>query len=219
LKTAVEIDVNSGIGTAVMPKISHSRGYSCSMLNNTQPFSEIFDPAQGQPGLIQEIPELRATKILECTQCGKCAAACPLVLSGFSFYNKRVIQTIVVGFKDLILNDSSIWACQSCNRCTEVCPMGVDPFEIMLATRRMAVREYALPTTAIEGIKSLYDTGHAVYISEAGIPRKKLGLPETPPTTTTYHEALLEVQTIMKKTVLAELGLIPMGVFGITERL
>lgn len=187
------------------------------MFDHVQPTPEVFDPAQSQPGVVQKVCELGATKILECNQCAKCAAACPLVVTGFSFFNKRVIQTIIVGFKDLILNDISIWACQSCNRCTEVCPRGADPFEVILAARRMAVLEYALPTTAIEGIKSLYDVGHAVYISEAGIPRKKLGLPEQPPTTAADAKALQEVQSIMKNTALAELGLIPMGVLGIAE--
>ncbi|MEW6573042.1 MAG: 4Fe-4S dicluster domain-containing protein, partial [Bacillota bacterium] len=99
------------------------------MFNNVQSTPEIFDPAQIQPGVVQKIRELGATRILKCNQCGKCAAVCPLVLTGFAFFNKRVIQSILIGFKDLILNDISIWACQSCNRCTEVCPTGADPFE------------------------------------------------------------------------------------------
>jgi heterodisulfide reductase subunit C len=75
----------------------------------------------------------------------------------------------------------------------------------------MAVREYALPATAVEGIRSLYDVGHAVYLSESGNPRRKLGLPEKPPTTLSFADARREVQAIIRQTVLAELGIIPMG--------
>ncbi|MEW6183109.1 MAG: 4Fe-4S dicluster domain-containing protein [Bacillota bacterium] len=158
-----------------------------------------------------EIKNLGADGIFQCNQCAKCAAACPLVLAGFPFFNKRVIQAILLGTKEKLLSDVSIWACQACNRCTQLCPRDVDPFEIILAVRRAAVQEYALPAMALEGIKSLYDFGHAVYLSEAGNPRKNLGLPEKPPSTLTNPESLQEVRAIMRKTVLINLGIIPMG--------
>jgi len=160
--------------------------------------------------LAEEIKELGADKLLQCNQCAKCAATCPLVLAGFPFFNKRIIQAILIGARETLLNDISIWACQSCNRCTDLCPRNVNPYEVILATRRMAVREYALPALAVEGIRSLYDVGHAVYLSESGNPRRKLGLPEKPPTTLSFSNALREVQAIMRKTVLADLGIIPM---------
>jgi heterodisulfide reductase subunit C len=161
--------------------------------------------------LTEEIKELGADRLSQCNQCAKCAATCPLVLVGFPLFNKRVIQAILIGAREILLNDISIWACQSCNRCTDLCPQNVNPYEVILATRRMAVREYALPATAVEGIRSLYDVGHAVYLSESGNPRRKLGLPEKPPTTLSFADARREVQAIIRQTVLAELGIIPMG--------
>ncbi|MDI6631090.1 MAG: 4Fe-4S dicluster domain-containing protein [Bacillota bacterium] len=184
------------------------------MLRSGETF-EIINLSKGEAGFAEEIKKMGGERILECIQCGKCAATCPLALAGFPFFNKRVIHAILNGLKEVLLNDISIWACQSCNRCTETCPRRVDPFEIMMAMRRVAVRKYALPATAIKGIKSLYDVGHAVYLSEAGEPRKKLGLPEKPPTTVADPEALAEVQSILRKTSLATLGIIPMGEFGI----
>lgn len=193
------------------------------MLLFKEPDPTIFDPTQSDPGLADTVRTLGAADIFACTQCGKCAAACPLVLTGFPFFNKRLIQTILMGFKELLLNDASIWACQSCNRCTEVCPQGIDSFGIILAARRFAVSEYALPAMAVEGLRSLYETGHAVHLAEAGPPRKKIGLPEKPPTTLTFSKALGEVQAIMRRTALAKLGIIPMGptgesLYGITDK-
>lgn len=179
-----------------------------------EPDTVIFDPAQSDPKLVEKVAVLGAADLLACTQCGKCAAACPLVLTGFSFFNKRVIQTILMGFRELLLNDASIWACQSCNRCTEVCPQKIDSFGVILAARRLAVREYAIPAMAVEGLRSLFETGHAVYLSEARLPRKKIGLPEMPPTTLSSPKALGEVQAIIRKTALARLGIIPMGLPG-----
>ncbi|WP_051276202.1 4Fe-4S dicluster domain-containing protein [Desulfovirgula thermocuniculi] len=177
----------------------------------------IINLSAGDPSLVNEIKELGGEELLECIQCAKCAAACPMVLAGFPFFNKRVIQAILLGLRDALLDDSSIWACQSCNRCTEVCPREVNPFEIIQAMRRVAIREFALPTLAIEGLKSLYDTGHAVYLAGAGNTRAKVGLPEKPPSTLSYPEALKEVRTILENTELAELGVIPMGESGVTD--
>ena len=182
-------------------------------LFDMEPTSEIH-LTQNSLEFANEVRSLGAEKLLQCTQCAKCAGACPLVLAGFPFFNKRVIQAIFIGAKEILLNDASIWACQSCNRCTELCPRKVDPYEVILAIRRIAVREYAFPALAIEGIKSLYDVGHAIYLSESGIPRKNLSLPEKPPSTLVYPDSLNEVQAIMRKTILADLGIIPMGNFG-----
>lgn len=184
------------------------------MFNPEEP--KVINLSQAETGFIQEITELGGKEILKCIQCGKCAAACPLVLASFPFFNKRVIQAILIGARETLLDDSSIWACESCNRCTEVCPRKVKPFDIMMAMRRVAVREFALPTTAIEGLKSLYDHGHAVYLKEAGQSRAKVGLPEKPPSTLTHPWALREVQVLIRKTALADLGIIPMDEAKVT---
>ncbi|MGQ9498081.1 MAG: 4Fe-4S dicluster domain-containing protein [Desulfotomaculales bacterium] len=186
-------------------------------MSSAETLPEVINLSEAELGLVDEIKTLGGEELLECIQCAKCAAACPMVLAGFSFFNKRVIQAILLGLREPLLDDSSIWACQSCNRCTEVCPRDVKPFEIVQAMRRVAVREFALPTLSIDGLKSLYDTGHAVYLAEAGNTRMKVGLPEKPPSTVAYPEALKELQAVIRKTALADLGIIPMGESGVTD--
>ncbi|MEW5763180.1 MAG: 4Fe-4S dicluster domain-containing protein [Bacillota bacterium] len=186
-------------------------------MSSAQATAEVINLSEGELDLVNEIRELGGEELLECIQCAKCAAACPMVLAGFPFFNKRVIQAILLGLRETLLDDSSIWACQSCNRCTEVCPRKVNPFEIVQAMRRVAVREFALPTLSIEGIKSLYDTGHAVYLADAWQSREKVGLPKTPPSTVAYPQALKDLQALMRKTALADLGIIPMGEAGVTD--
>ncbi|MGB9802420.1 4Fe-4S dicluster domain-containing protein [Desulfofundulus sp.] len=166
--------------------------------------------SEGDPNLVDEIRELGGEELLECIQCAKCASTCPMALAGFPFFNKRIVQAILLGLRDTLLDDSSIWACQSCNRCTEICPREVNPFEIIQALRRVAIREFAIPTLSIEGLKSLYDTGHAVYLAGAGNTRAKVGLPDKPPSTIANPEALKELQALIQKTALADLGIIPM---------
>lgn len=180
-------------------------------MSESQSSMGVINLTEGDPTLLDEIKELGGGMILECIQCAKCAAACPMVLAGFPFFNKKVIHSIQLGLREELLNDSSIWACQSCNRCTEVCPRKLNPFEVVQALRRVAFREFALPTLAINGLKSLYDTGHGVYIAGAGEKRVKIGLPEKPPSTIADEKALQEVRTIIQNSELADLGIIPMG--------
>lgn len=177
----------------------------------------VYDLSAGDPGFIAEIKEMGGEALLECIQCGKCASVCPMALAGFPIFNKKLIQAIFFGARDILLDDSSIWACQSCNRCTEICPRDVRPFEIILAMRRVAVRELAIPTLSIEGLKSLYDVGHAVYLKDAGQTRLKVGLPETPPTVLASPEALKEIQAILDQTDLREIGLFPMQGNGMAD--
>lgn len=171
----------------------------------------VVNLSAGDPELAGEIRELGGEKLLECIQCGKCAGTCPMVLAGFPFFNKKVIQAVLLGLREELLEDSSIWACQSCNRCTEICPRELNPFEVVQAMRRVAFREFALPTMAINGLKSLYDTGHAVYMAGAGNTRAKVGLPEKPPSTIADEKALQEIRTILQNSVLADMDIIPMG--------
>jgi len=186
-------------------------------VSEMQAVTGVVNLSAGDPALAGEIKELGGEELLECIQCAKCAAACPMVLAGFPFFNKKVIHAILLGLREELLDDSSIWACQSCNRCTEVCPREVNPFEIVQAMRRVAIREFALPTLSVEGLKSLYDTGHAVYLAGAGNTRSKVGLPEKPPSTVANKKALQELQTIIRNSALADLGVIPMGDAGVSE--
>jgi len=170
----------------------------------------VFNLSEGEPRFVAQIKELGGEEILECIQCGKCAAVCPMALAGFPIFNKKLIQAIFLGAREALLDDSSIWACQSCNRCTEICPRDVRPFEIILAMRRVAVREFAVPAMSVEGLKSLYDVGHAVYLKDSGQTRQKVGLPEKPPSVIAFPKALKELQAILHQSALWEIGIIPM---------
>ncbi len=155
------------------------------------------------------IRELGAERIIYCMQCGACASICPLARVGFEWYNKKLIKAILLGMKEELLDDPTPWACVACNRCTEICPREVSPFEVMFAMRRLMVEEFAIPTLSIEALRSLYEHGHAVYMTGREA-RKKVGLPENPPSTDSDEKALEDLRKILKETKLAELGLIPM---------
>lgn len=106
-----------------------------------------------------------------------------------------------MGFRDEVLSDKDLWLCTTCYTCLERCPRGVDPTDVVLAIRNMAVKAgYMLDRhKMVAGL--VLKHGHAVPIDEANRKlRASLGLGEVPPTTHMFKDSLVEVQEIIKKT-------------------
>ncbi|MDK2861728.1 MAG: heterodisulfide reductase subunit [Thermodesulfobacterium sp.] len=156
--------------------------------------------AMGMP-----VKELR-----ECIQCGRCAATCPMALAGLEYFIKRIVHASMLGLKEIFLDDSSVWGCQSCNRCVEICPMDIKPYELIQAIRRVCFREYAMPSNTIDGLRNYYERGHAVIVKGFEERRKKVGLPEMPPTVIGNEEMRKKFQEVMKQTALAEVAPFPL---------
>lgn len=156
--------------------------------------------AMGMP-----VKELR-----ECIQCGRCAGTCPMALAGLEYFIKRIVHASMLGLKEIFLDDSSVWGCQSCNRCVEVCPMDIKPYELIQAIRRVCFREYAMPSNTIDGLRNYYERGHAVIVKGFEERRRKVGLPEMPPTVIGNEEMRKKFQEVMKQTALAEVAPFPL---------
>jgi heterodisulfide reductase subunit C len=144
--------------------------------------------------------------ILSCVQCGACSAVCPGVKAGFPMLCRNLIRNLLNGKLEEIIEDSSSWGCQACNRCTEVCPQGVRPQEVVFAFRRYQANEMAFSTSAVTSQMNLYKTGHAVF-TDPREARKKVGLPEEPPTSAFNEKAQKEIQTLINSGPMGELGL------------
>ena len=148
----------------------------------------------------EDVAKAGGEKINLCIQCGTCSASCP---SGrrTAFRTRQLIRRALLGFRDEVLSDKDLWLCTTCFTCLERCPRGVDPTDVILALRNMAVKAgYMLDQhKRVSGYFVKY--GHAVPINEENRKRRvSLGLSEVPPTTHTYKKALDEVQGIVKKT-------------------
>jgi len=106
-----------------------------------------------------------------------------------------------MGFRDAVLSDKDLWLCTTCYTCLERCPRGVDPTDVIIALRNMAVEAGHMldQHKTVAGLFVKY--GHAVPTNEANQKlRASLGLSETPPTTHMFKDALHEIQEIVKKT-------------------
>ncbi len=80
-----------------------------------------------------ELKEKTNTDVLQCYQCGKCSAGCPL--SSEMDYSPhtvmRMLQTGDPGLEKKILSSLTIWLCLSCEMCYSRCPMSIEIPKVM----------------------------------------------------------------------------------------
>lgn len=148
----------------------------------------------------QSIMDAGAESVAICFQCGTCTGACP---SGrrTPYRIRGVVRRAVMGLKEDVISDDSIWMCTTCYECQERCPRGIKIVDIVKIIRNQAAAAgYMAPAHKMTGL-FVTKTGHGVPINDATMAlRKSVGLDELPPTTHQFPEALEEVQTIVKAT-------------------
>ena len=138
-------------------------------------------------------------KINLCIQCGTCTASCPMGRRT-AFRTRQLIRRALLGFRDEVLSDKDLWLCTTCYTCLERCPRGVDPTDVILAIRTMAVKSGHMLDNHKRVASFVIGQGHAIPIDDANRKlRVSLGLKELPPTTHAHKDALAEVQQIAKK--------------------
>ncbi len=151
-------------------------------------------------GFSEAVAKAGGEKINLCIQCGTCTASCP---SGrrTAFRTRQLILLAVLGFREPVLSDKYLWLCTTCYTCLERCPRGVDPTDVILAIRTIAVQSGHMLDRHKLVASLVLKSGHAVPIDDTNRKtRASLGLPEVPPTTHTFANALAEVQAVVKKT-------------------
>ncbi|KAF5078590.1 4Fe-4S dicluster domain protein [anaerobic digester metagenome] len=148
----------------------------------------------------QEIMDAGAESVAVCFQCGTCSGACP---SGrrTPYKVRQLVRKAVMGLKEDVISDDTIWMCTTCYECQERCPRGIKIVDVVKAVRNQAAHAgYMAPAHKATG-SFVIKTGHGVPINDATKAlRKSVGLTELPPTTHEFPEALEEVQKITKLT-------------------
>jgi heterodisulfide reductase subunit C len=148
----------------------------------------------------QEIMDAGAESVALCFQCGTCTGACP---SGrrTPYRIRQVVRKSVMGLKEEVIADDTIWMCATCYECQERCPRGIKIVDVVKTVRNFAVQAgYMAQAHKMTGMYVI-KTGHGVPINDKTMAlRKSVGLGELPPTTHQFPEALEEVQKIFKAT-------------------
>jgi heterodisulfide reductase subunit D len=143
-------------------------------------------------------------KLTYCENCGMCTASCPLARAIPETYNPRVLLQRVIFDLDELIKSEEFWLCAWCYKCTERCPQGIQPTEIFLLTRNLAVERGHIPANPRAIMQEIVRSGRSIPVFEDFDDwREDYGLP--PIGLTISEEALEEQRKIMGKEFLRRL--------------
>ena len=166
---------------------------------------ELLNDSNRDPDFTAEFIDAGIETVKHCFQCGTCSGSCP---SGrrTPYKVRQIVRKCLLGLKEEVISDDALWMCTTCYTCQERCLRSVKIVEIIKKARNIAAHAgYMAKPHKMTGV-FVMNTGHGVPINDATKAlRAKIGLPEIPPTTHAYPEALEEVQKICKITGFDEL--------------
>ena len=166
---------------------------------------ELLNDSNRDPDFTAEFIDSGIETVKHCFQCGTCSGSCP---SGrrTPYKVRQIVRKCLLGLKEEVITDEALWMCTTCYTCQERCLRSVKIVEIIKKARNVAAHAgYMAKAHKMTGV-FVMNTGHAVPINDATKAlRTKIGLPEVPPTTHAYPDALAEVQKLCKITGFDEL--------------
>ena len=167
--------------------------------------AELLTDCNRDPDFTAEFIDSGIETVKHCFQCGTCSGSCP---SGrrTPYKVRQIVRKCLLGLKEEVITDDALWMCTTCYTCQERCLRSVKIVEIIKKARNIAAHAgYMAKPHKMTGV-FVINTGHAVPINDAAKAlRVKIGLPELPPTTHSYPDALEEVQKLCKITAFDEL--------------
>jgi len=98
----------------------------------------VLDAAQLQGTFVRDIESISGQPLMDCYQCGRCSAGCPVV-DAMDLLPNQVIRLAQLGQQE-VLSSSAPWVCASCLTCQARCPKGIDLPRVMEALRQLAQR-------------------------------------------------------------------------------
>ncbi len=76
---------------------------------------------------------------IDCMTCGKCVGDC-IAAKNSEFNFRKIIQQILDGDKEKLLNQNEIWKCFLCGLCTIKCPKNIEIKKLILILRKLAIQ-------------------------------------------------------------------------------
>lgn len=150
------------------------------------------------PEFAAEIIRYGGKDVMTCLQCGNCTGVCPISLK-IEYKTRSMIKFCQFGMKSHTL--STRWVCATCYRCYEHCPADLNPAEVMIALRHIAIREGMIPPFVKVAATNLLQFGLTVKPDAAMLKeRERIGLPTAPCTLPEWESVKKEIETIIEAT-------------------
>ncbi len=128
---------------------------------------------------IQELTSLPGGELIEkCVACGECTASCAIA-SGSQYNPRRVMQKILVGARERVLESEQPWLCKTCHLCDDTCQYGVKLADVFKVVRKLAIREGIVPIAFQQAAQTILTDGwlmREAYSDHVADERKELGL-------------------------------------------
>ena len=156
---------------------------------------KIIDESQLEPGFAKEIVKYGGKDVMTCLQCGNCTGVCPISLK-IDYKTRSIIKYCQFGLKTLTLGTQ--WVCATCYRCYEHCPADINPAEVMIALRHIAIREGVIPPFIKVAATNLVKYGQSVKPDlEVEKIRKELDLEDVPSRGAEYAKVIREINVLI----------------------
>jgi len=98
-------------------------------------------------------------KLLECIQCGMCTGSCPV--SRKSHLNVRMyMREIALTGRVIMHSENELWSCTMCSTCGVRCPKDLNPFEVLIDIRSVAVEEGQVAPTIRDALENIFKNGN-----------------------------------------------------------
>jgi heterodisulfide reductase subunit C len=116
--------------------------------------------------------------IEKCVACGVCTASCAIA-SGSQYNPRQIMQKILVGARERVLDSKQPWLCKTCHLCEDTCQYGVKLADVFKIVRKLAIKEGAVPVAFQLTANTILTEGWLMkdaYSDHIADERKELGL-------------------------------------------
>jgi heterodisulfide reductase subunit C2 len=159
---------------------------------------KVIDEGQLDPDFAELIRKYGGKDVMTCLQCGNCTGVCPISLK-IDYKTRNIIKCCQFGLKKYTLGTQ--WVCATCYRCYEHCPADLNPAEVMIALRHIAVREGIIPPFIKAAAINLVKYGQSIKPDpEIDKVRKELGLEKIGSEHPDYHSVIREINVLIHAT-------------------
>jgi heterodisulfide reductase subunit C len=156
---------------------------------------KVIDESQLEPDFAKQIVKYGGKDVMTCLQCGNCTGVCPISLK-IDYKTRSIIKFCQFGLKKFTLETR--WVCATCYRCYEHCPADINPAEVMIALRHIAIREGVIPPFIKVAATNLVKYGQSVKPDpEIEKIRKELELDDVPSRGAEYAKVIREINVLV----------------------